>query len=107
MLIVLAAALALFVLPPLLGLAAVCVAVAVELAEVAVWRRVLSRHRIRTGAEGLVGQTGEVSQALRPEGRVRVRGESWRARGPGAIELGARVRVTAVDGLVLEVEPEP
>jgi membrane protein implicated in regulation of membrane protease activity len=38
--------------------------------------------------------------------RVRVHGEIWNARGAGAVETGDPVRVAAVDGLTLIVEPE-
>ncbi len=36
---------------------------------------------------------------------VRVHGESWRVRSPAPLRPGARVRVTAMDGLVLTVSP--
>jgi len=44
---------------------------------------------------------------LDPQGQIFIQGALWRARatGPGEIGLGNRVRVTAVDGLTLEVEP--
>jgi membrane-bound serine protease (ClpP class) len=99
-------ALALLVLPPGLGLAAVTLGVVVEVAEVAFWIRFLRRYRVTTGAEGLIGTRGEALEACDPEGRVRLRGEIWRARCPAGASIGDAVRVTAVDGLVLEVEPE-
>jgi membrane protein implicated in regulation of membrane protease activity len=107
--------LALLVLPPWLGLAAVVLAIVVEVAEVAFWIRFLRRYRVRTGAEGLVGSVAEVVETLDPEGRVRLRGEIWRARGPRstAAAVGQQVEVTGVDGLTLEVggpagvEPTP
>ncbi len=54
-----------------------------------------------TGAEGLVGQVGVV---LRP-GMVRVAGELWKASGPGSDQVGQKVVVKKVNGLVVEVEP--
>ena len=39
------------------------------------------------------------------EGHVIVEGERWRARADQALEKGRRVRVKAVEGLVLKVEP--
>jgi membrane protein implicated in regulation of membrane protease activity len=35
-----------------------------------------------------------------------VRGELWRARSSFAAAVGERVRITAIDGLTLRVEPE-
>jgi membrane protein implicated in regulation of membrane protease activity len=97
--------LALLVLPPWLGLAAVVVGIVVEVAEVAFWIRFLRRYRVQTGAEGLVGAVAEVVETLDPEGRVRLRGEIWRARAPSSTPatVGELVEVTGVDGLTLEV----
>jgi membrane protein implicated in regulation of membrane protease activity len=98
-------ALAVFVLPPWLGLIAVVIGIVVELAEVAFWIRFLRRYRVRTGSEGLVGMVAEVVQTCDPEGRVRLRGEIWRARCPPStpVTVGQLVQVTGVDGLTLEV----
>src|SRR5690606_26966762 len=43
-----------------------------------------------------------------PDGRVLIRGALWRARTNRAtpVHAGERIRVVAIDGLVLEVEPE-
>src|SRR3954463_11351179 len=105
MLLVGAIALALFVLPPGLGLAAVTLGIVIEVAEVAFWVRFLRRYRVRTGVEGLIGTSAEVIEACDPEGRVRLRGEIWRACCRGRAEIGERVTVTGVEGLTLEVEP--
>ena len=99
-------ALALVVLPPGLGVAAVAFGIAVEVAEVGFWVRFLRRDRVTTGAEGLVGARAEVIEGCAPEGRVRLRGEIWRARCPAGAGVGETVVVTAVDKLTLEVEPE-
>jgi membrane-bound serine protease (ClpP class) len=98
-------ALALLVLPPWLGLIAVVTGIVVELAEVGFWIRFLRRYRVRTGSEGLVGSVAEVVETCDPEGRVRLRGEFWRARAPLSTiaTVGQLVEVTAVDGLTLEI----
>ena len=62
------------------------------------------------GAETIVGRTGIALARLDPRssvpgGQVRVEGEIWSARAAEPIEPGATVTVTAVDGLVLDVEP--
>jgi len=65
-----------------------------------------SRKRpVVTGAESLHGAHGEAVSWDGEEGRVRVRGELWRARASAPLEPGTRVRVTGRDGLVLTVQP--
>lgn len=67
------------------------------------------RSRIRrpmTGTSGLIGETGRVETPLAPTGRIQVHGELWFARCRTPVAAGRTVRVTAVDGLTLEVEPE-
>ncbi len=73
-------------------------------------RKAIAAHRdepIRTGSEEMIGAVGEVRSPLDPEGQIFIYGALWRARttGPGEIGPGNRVRVKAVDGLTLEVEP--
>jgi len=104
-LIVGAFALYLFVLPPVLGVVAIVLAMVAEVAETYFWIRFLRRYRVRTGAEGLVGERAEVVAACDPTGRVRLRGELWRARAERPVRAGDQVRVTGVDGLTLEVAP--
>jgi membrane-bound serine protease (ClpP class) len=99
-----AIALALFVLPPGWGIAALTAAIVIEVAEVGFWIRFLRRYRVTTGAEGLIGSTAEVIEACEPAGRVRLRGEIWHARCASGAQVGDQVSVTAVDGLTLEVE---
>jgi membrane-bound serine protease (ClpP class) len=93
----------LFVLPEPWNVIGVCVAALIEVGEVFFWIKFLRRYRISTGAEGLVGERAEV---IGPD-RVRVHGEIWSATGPSQLSTGQRVRVAAVDGLTLRVEPEP
>jgi membrane-bound serine protease (ClpP class) len=59
------------------------------------------------GREGMIGEAGVAEVAVDPDGVVIIRGARWRARTNRAmpIEVGAEVRVVAVEGLVLEVEP--
>jgi membrane-bound serine protease (ClpP class) len=63
-------------------------------------------RRPMTGESGLIGETGVVRTPLAPTGRIQVHGELWFARCRTPLATGQRVRVTAVDGLTLEVEPE-
>ena len=97
--------LALFVLPPPWGLAAVGVALAVEVGEAYLLLRWSQRRRAQVGAEALVGAEGIALEALEPQGQVRVRGEIWTARSIAGVPVGGCVRVAAVEGLTLVVEP--
>lgn len=58
----------------------------------------------------LVGEIGTTEEYLAPGevGRVELRGTAWSARNRGveALTRGTRVRVVAVDGLMLHVESE-
>jgi membrane-bound serine protease (ClpP class) len=57
-----------------------------------------------TGAQGLVGEVGEVLSDLNPEGRVKVHGEIWSATSSeGLIEKGLKIKVEQVDNLHLTV----
>jgi len=60
------------------------------------------------GREELVGEMGIAEVDVAPDGVVRVRDALWRARTNRAtpIAAGAIVRVVAIDGVLLEVEPE-
>lgn len=59
----------------------------------------------RTGLSGMIGEIGIVKQAIDPEGKVAVHGELWKARADAALAAGQTVRVVAVDGLTMTVEP--
>jgi membrane protein implicated in regulation of membrane protease activity len=99
-----AVALALFVLPPAWGLAAVTLGIAIEVAEVGFWIRFLRRYRIATGKEALIGSSAEVIELCDPRGRIRFRGEIWHAECSSRAEVGDRVTVTGVRGLTLRVQ---
>ena len=49
---------------------------------------------------------GELAEVIGP-GRVRVHGEIWSTEGAPQVSAGDRVRVVAVEGLTLRVEPAP
>ena len=67
-----------------------------------VFRSQISRPK--TGDKGLIGEVGVVKSRLEPEGKIFVHGELWNAVAPGTIEPGSKVRVVAVDRLMLKVE---
>jgi membrane-bound serine protease (ClpP class) len=76
-------------------------------AEVVYWQRRMRAHKVQTGVENLVGAVGEVAEPLAPAGQIRVHGELWEARSNRTLPSGTAVRVVAVHGLVLDVEPVP
>jgi membrane-bound ClpP family serine protease len=57
------------------------------------------------GPEAAPGQTAVALTALTPYGRVLFHGESWNAHASTPIEAETDVRVKAIHGLELEVEP--
>ena len=73
--------------------------------EVTYWQRRMRRVKVETGVENLIGSIGEVTDALAPVGHIRVLGELWQARGELRVPRGTSVRVVAVNGLMLDVEP--
>jgi membrane-bound serine protease (ClpP class) len=63
------------------------------------------RRPVVSGREQLIGGVGEALEAFAGEGRVHAHGETWSARSRVPVGAGQAVRITAIDGLVLEVEP--
>jgi len=70
-------------------------------------RLVFSAHRkpVVTGAEEMLGSIGQVLEDFEERGRIHIHGETWQARSGNPVKRGDRVRVTAIEGLVLHVEP--
>ena len=66
------------------------------------------RRRSTVGPEGIVGEVGEVREAIAPgtPGKVFVHGEIWRAVSTDALSPGARARVKSINGLELKVQKE-
>jgi membrane protein implicated in regulation of membrane protease activity len=77
---------------------AVAGALVVEVGEVAFWVWLSKRRKPAIGAEALPGAEGVAVTDLRPEGRVRVAGEVWRARAPDGADAGDQVVVERVEG---------
>jgi membrane-bound serine protease (ClpP class) len=67
--------------------------------------RVMLR-RSTTGAEGLTSTTGVVVVSQGRRGKVEVRGEHWDAEFTEDLKPGDAIRVRAVRGLMLIVEPD-
>lgn len=76
-----------------------------EVAEAVVGIRYTRRRRASVGVETLVGASASVISPLAPDGQVKVNGEIWEAHSEREAQAGQTVRITAVNGLTLEVEP--
>ncbi len=63
------------------------------------------RYKVATGWESMVGEIGVAKTDIAEEGRVFVHGEWWNAHSEQPISKGAKVRVVAVNGLVVDVAP--
>jgi membrane protein implicated in regulation of membrane protease activity len=104
--LLLAVLIAYFLVPAPWGWALVGAAAVYEVITTwASWRWSRSRRPV-VGAAALVGLTAEVTEACRPDGRVKIGGELWQARCEAGAAAGSSVRVRAVEGIVLVVEPE-
>ncbi|MDF2096034.1 NfeD family protein [Aquibaculum arenosum] len=64
------------------------------------------RRPVVSGREELIGSRGEVRRWKGTHGRVHAHGEIWQARASGPLTPGQKVRITALDGLTLTVEPD-
>ncbi len=64
------------------------------------------RRPVVSGREELIGSAGEVLEDFEQEGWARVHSETWRVRAAMPLKAGQRVRIAAMDGLVLDVVPE-
>lgn len=64
------------------------------------------RRPVVTGREQLVGAPGEALEDFAAEGWARVHSEQWRVRSPRPVRRGQRLRVTGMQGLILDVIPE-
>ena len=53
----------------------------------------------------MMGHIGTVREAFDARGRVDLDGENWIAETHVPLDAGQKVRITAVDKLVLKVEP--
>jgi membrane-bound serine protease (ClpP class) len=63
------------------------------------------RRAVVTGREQMLDATGEALGDFEAEGWARVRGEQWKVRSSRPVRRGEKLRVTAMEGLVLQVEP--
>jgi membrane-bound serine protease (ClpP class) len=65
------------------------------------------RAPVVSGREEMVGAVGEVQQVQDSEAWAQVHGERWQVVCSEALHVGERVRVTGIQGLVLQVRRDP
>jgi len=65
----------------------------------------LRRTQVVSGEEYMIGRVGTVREAFDARGRINLDGENWSAESRAPLRAGQKVRVTAIDKLVLKVEP--
>lgn len=63
------------------------------------------KRKASSGSESLINTVGEAKTDLNPKGIIHIKGEDWYAESlEGAIKNGEKVKVVAVDGLIVKVE---
>jgi membrane-bound serine protease (ClpP class) len=68
---------------------------------------VRGRNRpVVSGREELIGASGVALDDFSGEGWARVHSENWRVRARAPVHKGQKLRVTAIEGLLLDVTPE-
>jgi membrane protein implicated in regulation of membrane protease activity len=103
-LLILVLILALIFLPMPWSLLVIAVAAVLELSLWFFGIRYSRRRKAQVGVQTMIGLVGEAISTLAPEGQVKVDGEIWQARAEEGARAGDHVRVTAVRGLMLDVE---
>lgn len=64
------------------------------------------KGKVATGEAGLLDDVGTAQTDLAPEGKIFIQGEIWKAVSSAPVPRGTRVRVQAIEGLLLRVEPD-
>ncbi len=60
--------------------------------------------KVKTGMEGLIGETGIAKTDIIGKGKVSVHGELWEAKSDEPIKSGEEVIIIAIEKLVIEVK---
>ena len=94
---------ALFVVPPGWGVGVLVAVIAWETAEKLFWLRITGRYPLVVGREALVGSTVTAITPCRPEGRVRLQGETWPARCAAGARSGETLVIEDIEQITLIV----
>lgn len=89
--------------PVLAGMAVASLGATVLIARLALMSR---RREVVSGREEMIGSQGTVIDWSGRQGHVFIHSERWRATGVDSLRAGESVRVVALDGLTLRVEPD-
>lgn len=65
----------------------------------------MSKKRLRTGLEAMIGSIGEAKTDFEGTGMIWVNGESWSAQSSVVIKKGDKVKILSISGLNLIVDP--
>ena len=93
-----------FLLPSPWNVVALLACIALFFGELAFWNRTVRHRHKQVGAQTLIGRAATVRTACRPDGQVRLGGETWDARCDQGADPGDQVVVKARDDLTLIVE---
>ena len=88
--------------PLIAGVAVVSAAFFFAVAAMALKAR---QRPVVSGREEMIGAVGEALENFKEAGRVRVHSEEWQAQSNVALKRGQKVKVLALEGLLLQVEP--
>lgn len=93
-------------LPSIVGVVSAIVIIVLGLGRLAM--KSIQRPAV-SGMDGLIGSAGRTLTAIAPgeTAQIALHGEIWRAVSDVPVPAGAPVRVVAVDGLTLHVQPDP
>ena len=72
-----------------------------------VLRMVFAAHNkpVVSGVDEMLGSIGQVLEDFEESGRIHIHGETWQVQSQSPFRSGDQVRVVAIDGLILSVEP--
>lgn len=72
-----------------------------------IWSVIVRKRKPLTGVPAMIGREAVVKTWSGNEGRVTIRGESWRAVSAAPLSPGDRVIIEEVEKLTLKVKPLP
>jgi membrane protein implicated in regulation of membrane protease activity len=93
----------LLVAPSPWNLVGFAIGLVVFVCELLFWRRKVRGVRKAVGAETLIGREATVVSACRPDGQVRLGGETWAARCSEGADVGEAVTIVGLNELTLTV----
>jgi membrane protein implicated in regulation of membrane protease activity len=93
----------LLLVPSPWNLVGFAIGLVVFVCELLLWRRKVRGVRKEVGVETLIGREARVVTACRPDGQVRLGGETWAARCSEGADVGEAVTIVGLAELTLTV----